>query len=87
MFQSEENEWCFGCNRCIICDEHYKHRRVWIQKPNDDLPSLKEYISHPYCEKLVNAIKKRKKELEILEEELFMRKYCISEETFKLSKK
>lgn len=90
MFQfevAEEKEWYYGCNKCIVCDEPYKHRRAWIKKPDAELPELREHISHIACEKLVNEIKKKKAELEALEEELFTRKYCISIRTFKLAKK
>ena len=75
-FQIEE-EWCYGCNLCVICNQPYKHRRIWIKQMEDELPSLKEYIAHPSCDKLVNEIKKKKKELEVLKTELFEKQFCL----------
>lgn len=72
-----ENEWCYGCNLCVVCNNPYKHRRVWIKHTEDDLPLLKEYIAHPACDKLVNEIKRKKKELQILEMELFEKQFFL----------
>lgn len=72
-----DDGWTYGCNLCVICNLPYKHRRVWIKHTEDDLPLLKEYISHPACEKLVNEIKKKRKELEVLEAELFEKQFCL----------
>lgn len=77
MFQfelSEENEWCYGCDLCVICNKPYKHRRVWLKKLNEELPCLREYIAHPSCEKIVNEIKKKKNEIRELEDQLCYKK-------------
>lgn len=71
-----DNSWTYGCNKCIVCNKYYKHSRIWWGD-HTGMYELKDKISHPACSKLLNEIKKKKKELVELEEKLFEKKFFI----------
>lgn len=72
-----ENDWEYGCNRCVICDGEFKHSRMWINENNSGLYLLKERICHNHCKKIVEDIKKKREEIINLEWELFERRLFI----------
>ena len=82
-----DNSWTYGCNRCVICNNNYKHSRLWwgVGDTNGSgvalggIFELREKIAHPTCIKIVNDIKKKKQELTDLEYKLFEKKYMIDE--------
>ena len=63
-----DNSWTYGCNRCVICNNNYKHSRLWwgVGDTNGSgvalggIFELREKIAHPTCIKIVNDIKKNK---------------------------
>jgi hypothetical protein len=73
-----DNSWAYGCNRCVICNNDFKHSRLWWGV-GDSIFELREKIAHPTCVKIVNDIKKKKQELTDLEYKLFEKKYMIDE--------
>lgn len=76
-----DDSWTYGCNRCIICDEHYKHSRIWWGENTEDAERgifvLREKIAHPACSKLMSEIKKKRAELLELEYKLFEKQFMI----------
>jgi len=71
-----DDSWTYGCNRCVICNNDFKHSRFWWGT-GDGLFEMREKIAHQACIKLVNDIKKKKQELVDLEFKLFEKKYMI----------
>lgn len=71
-----DDSWTYGCNKCIVCNKYYKHSRIWWGN-DTGMYELREKISHPACAKLLNEIKKKKKELMELEDKLFEKKFLI----------
>lgn len=76
-----DDTWSYGCDRCIICDEHYKHSRVWWGENTHDAERgifvLKEKIAHHECSKIMNNIRKKRAELLELEFKLFEKQFMI----------
>lgn len=74
-----DHSWTYGCNRCVICNNPFKHSRTWWGKA-DGVFELREKIAHYSCTRIMNDIKKKKQELLDLEYKLFERKYMIKDE-------
>jgi hypothetical protein len=74
-----DDSWSYGCNRCLVCDNYYKHSRIWWGENTEDAErgifALKEKVSHHECQKIVNDIKKKKQELLDLEYKLFEKQF------------
>jgi hypothetical protein len=77
-----DETWTYGCNRCVVCNEFYKHTRIWWGESYDDAKKgiylLKDKVGHASCIKIVNDIKKKRNELLDLEYKLFEKQYMIS---------
>lgn len=75
-----DDTWTYGCNRCIVCDKHFQHSRIWWGENTRDAERkifvLKEKIAHHACSKLMNDIKKKRAELLDLEYKLFEKQFC-----------
>jgi hypothetical protein len=72
MFTIEETK--FGDHKCFICGGDFHHTKGWYKFDNEPLPVLKMRVSHRSCEKLVDEIEAKKKELIELEFKLFCKK-------------
>lgn len=73
-----DNSWTYGCNRCVVCNNSFKHTRLWWGT-GDGIFELRERIGHKSCFKIIEDIKKKKEELLELEFKLFEKKYMIEE--------
>jgi hypothetical protein len=73
-----DDSWTYGCNRCIVCDNPFKHSRTWFGK-DDGIYELREKIAHYSCDRMLRDIKKKKQELCELEYKLFEKKYLLDE--------
>lgn len=74
---SSNEDWEYGCNKCLICDRKFKHTRCWVKEKDCDLFYLRDTICHASCLKLVKDIKKKKEEIVDLEWKLFEKKMFI----------
>lgn len=72
-----DDSWTYGCDRCVVCDNYYKHTRLWWGEQSG-LYLLKEKIAHHECSKLVDNIKKKRQELIDLEYKLFEKQFMIN---------
>lgn len=66
--------WCFGCNRCFICDGEYRHSKV-ITQYEDGLEEVELRYIHSKCAKTQKKVSKLKERLLDAEFELFALKF------------
>ena len=70
-----DNSWFFGCNRCLICNHHYRHSRALkIENADHGIYVVKDRFAHSSCSKILKDIKRKKEELLELEDKQFLMK-------------
>lgn len=57
-----DDAWTFGCNKCFICDNYFKHATV-ITKYEDGLEEVELRYIHSKCAKSASRLAKLKEKL------------------------